>query len=69
MNVKAFSCEDDNISPSVLGVGIVILPVISLEDCTDRVDGVEHVVRIEETENKLLLLITAFKEPVYHERN
>lgn len=60
LNVKAFNCEEDNISPSVLGVERFPLLVLSLKEGTDRVEGDENVARDEETENKLLLLATAF---------
>lgn len=60
LNVKAFNCEEDNISPSVLGVERFPLLVLSLKEGTDRVEGDENVARDEETENKLLLLVTTF---------
>lgn len=66
--MKFFNCEDDKISPSVLGVGRIILPGLSVKDCTDKVEGIEYAVRLEETENRLLLLLTTFEESVHCER-
>lgn len=40
---------------------------LSLKDCPEWVEGIEYAVRLEETENKLLLLLAAFEESVHRE--